>query len=389
MNKKFSQTISSCLMKRKNFQQNIILKTLFIFIFITSTSCISILERHNARTPTSKGIYPGASESFKYILGAPFIAVLAGQAELLLLSPIALVDLPFTFALDTLLLPTDLLFAPGSFISKHDWTRFKLLPVMVLVVDEEGFPVSGVGVRTSSHYKWIYTDPKGIVETKRNSFKNDHIFIKKSGYYDFYVNYSNYNLFKQQNAEDKGEIDLLKIVLQRIINPVPMLNKNINLPIPILDEPVGFDFEVGDWSAPHGNGIKEDMLVTVLNNHDMTIDFPNPNDGMQPSEEKQGIRLRQAPNVGYSVHNVIYRKNPNVLNGEGFTHPNYFSANWIFRCRTQINNDDGQILSVNYGYIEKFSFHSTIMRISLRYYYNPDPQSHSLEPKEIADRQGK
>jgi len=64
---------------------------------------------------------------------------------------------------------------------------------------------------------------------------------------------------------------------------------------------------------------------------------------------------------------------------------------WIYRIRTEVD-EDGNIIAANYGWMTKDIIGASNEgkgRFILAYYYNPDPQSRSLEPKEIADRQNK
>ena len=359
-------------------------KLFFMTLSITAiamlTSCTSLRTRMAVQNsyyfdPYS---YIGTKENVKIF----YTGLIWGSPNYMTRS---LLDLPFSFTLDTLLLPTDLIFAPGVIIGQDSFIRYTPKRVTVVVVDEAGLPISDacVGMFVRTGFKWFFTNTDGVLEAeyKANDFR-----VKKAGYYAS-------NAKVKNEAEGNLQDNVLKVVMKGVINPVPMLIKEVDLPIPSVDEPIGFDFEIGDWTAPHGKGIVEDMQVTVSSNGHVIIDFPNPNDGIQPSGERQQINPyssqsvfrfpQQAPYTGYSAHNVIYKEKPNVLSGMGFMQDFYTWETWIFRCRAQ-TSDDGEVLSANYGGIWKVWI---ARNFKMHYCYNPDSQSRSLESKEIADRQ--
>ena len=198
------------------------------------------------------------------------------------------------------------------------------------------------------------------------------------------------------------------IVMRRIINPVPMTRKNITTHLPLNDEPVGFDLEVGDWVAPHGKGKTADFQMTGT-----LLRFETRNNSetrilMKFTDELCGIQSFIAPIInglgklrsqlmpphtalddGYEqalplwcIIGRTYRAQTNIVK----------DRNYLFRTRVVVN-DDGEIIKANYGWtigdieIDPNDGKKIWMRFS--YYYNPDPLSKSLEPKEIADRQAK
>ena len=119
----------TCPKKQKTFSRNFILFSLLVAIITTQSSCVSIYQRRDAQSTKEKDIYPGASESLGAVFAAPIFAFYFGEPLFALASPLYLIDLPFSIALDTLLLPTDLIFGPGAIINKNKWTRSKQLPL--------------------------------------------------------------------------------------------------------------------------------------------------------------------------------------------------------------------------------------------------------------------
>jgi hypothetical protein len=60
----------------------------------------------------------------------------------------------------------------------------------------------------------------------------------------------------------KKEVKLeASITLREIKNPISLYVKAIQMDIPARDVWLGYDFEVGDWVKPYGNGIKSDMRI--------------------------------------------------------------------------------------------------------------------------------
>jgi hypothetical protein len=66
------------------------------------------------------------------------------------------------------------------------------------------------------------------------------------------------------------------------------------------------------------------------------------------------------------------------------------NLNYIFRVRSKLDSK-GELKEANYGWIKGNvqidTEESESIYLSFEYYYNPDPLSRSLEPKEIADLQ--
>ena len=60
----------------------------------------------------------------------------------------------------------------------------------------------------------------------------------------------------------KKEVKLeASITLREIKNPISLYVKAIQMDIPARDVWLGYDFEVGDWVKPYGNGIKSNMRI--------------------------------------------------------------------------------------------------------------------------------
>ena len=378
----------------KTTNRKIILRNLgFTFIsFIVismSNSCTSIYKRTEMHAP-SRETYIGTSEDLKYIIGFPFYVAFGGSKGCLAL-PIGLLDLPFSFAYDTLLLPTDLTFGAGSVIGKQGMLRGERFTV--IVVDENGLPLHGAYISPYGLGRNIgFTNENGIYIGKKPTGYKIDLDVEMDGYYKF----AGWERSLERVVNDNKK-ETLKVVMIKRINPVPMLRKEVRFKIPSWDEtkkfypressswgpkqplffhPItfGFDFEEGDWTEPYGKGKITDMTVK-FSTEGASLEFTNPNDGMFPYEKKdQGHVLpvfndvgfpRQAPGTGYT-NNVIWKNQPKT------------TTYWVFRVRTQVN-EDGSVMSANYGWT--LGYMTLYPRqLIFQYYYNPDSYSRSLEP---------
>ena len=187
-----------------------------------------------------------------------------------------------------------------------------------------------------------------------------------------------------------------------------MIQKEVRVIIPRLDEPVGFDLEVGDWVSPDGRGKSTDILFTQEGyftsekDYSFTLlaEFAAEENGIQSFQVPRGgvgailqsaLPLPQiAPKLGYEkIFESFIRQKPTQRQGDT---PYEATRRWIYRVRTVLD-EEGKIVSANYGWATddiRFGINEDgTCRIVLKYYYNSDPHSRSLEPKEIADRQAK
>jgi len=281
--------------------------------------------------------------------------------------------------------------------------------VKVRVVDEERTPISGV------HSELINIFDDGTIRTgftDVNGLYSKHLIriYEVNGHFEKFGYYKTSGVFWEapQQWGDVPPADTnFVITMRRIIDPVPMTRRRIETYLPRNDEPVGFDLATGDWVAPYGKGTQADIVFTGTMRYvnqldrDVTIEmlFPNELCGIQSfirAKMNDNIKVRSelipphsAPEDGYVetfklwkvIDNPHYPKSHQV-----------FNQNYIFRTRV-VTDNEGKIIKANYGWtVGDFEISpNRNNRIWLRftYYYNPDPKSRSLEPKEVADRQWK
>ncbi len=183
------------------------------------------------------------------------------------------------------------------------------------------------------------------------------------------------------------------VLIKRVIEPVPMYVKQVLLEIPVLGQPIGFDFEAGDWVAPYGKGKSTDLLIeaksrfATLEDFDakVTFTFPKRLDGIVAfsSSQQSGSILTSpqlAPSDGYATtwSRTISRR-PDAGRSDTATDEN---INYIFRVRS-VEDEKGNVKEANYGKIYgEISFGGFAQAkpsVGFWYYFNPKVNSRSLE----------
>lgn len=179
------------------------------------------------------------------------------------------------------------------------------------------------------------------------------------------------------------------VVLKEYRNPIAMYAKNTDGPVPVRDVPVGFDLEVGDWVAPHGQGKHPDFYITYkaktqdlwTGSYELDLVCSNRLDGFYRAEKDMWSELRspyETPSDGYRTQVVLSldRTKYKILKNEQFGESEYLT----FRVRTVLN-DKGNIVSAQYGKIYgpiEFGVGKE-HHIRFSYYLNPTDNDRNLE----------
>jgi hypothetical protein len=221
------------------------------------------------------------------------------------------------------------------------------------------------------------TDAKGEFSGEGHSFETKGGQLRKEGYYT-----GNSKPFKfQKSVLGKWQPwnPTLDVVLKKVINPIPMHAKAVNLGIPAFGVPLGFDFTAGDWAAPHGTGKTSDILFTAnlsqRANDDfdykLIVSFPNKGDGIQVFEADSTSALKSAhsaPESGYAPEWTQTRKrrpgDPEVTSRDE-------NRNYYFRVRTSLD-EKGNVISAQYGKIYGDFLNFT-------YFLNPKSNDRGME----------
>lgn len=190
---------------------------------------------------------------------------------------------------------------------------------------------------------------------------------------------------------------VVELTLKRIGKPIPMYAKKVyQKPIPVADQPVGFDAKEGDWVVPYGGGkiadfifkytIQSEGSVTTrygtvkTYNYALGVSFPGEGDGLMlvhaPLRGRSALRLPcNAPETGYqaSIVKHIWR-GQDMLSGSDVED----DANYFFRIRT-VRDVGGNVANALYGKIHgDFQFDER-RRITFTYYLNPTPNDRNME----------
>lgn len=263
----------------------------------------------------------------------------------------------------------------------------------IKVIDESAQPVSNAVVTV-----WFYvqapvgqteahvsiqgvTDAKGLF-TALNA-TNGSIDLgfqaSKSGYYSATGGHE-FNRFKDTDPEKRNPHATL--LLKKIVNPIPMYAKRIDKGPPVFNEAIGYDLTAGDWVAPHGRGVKTDVIFNgALNrkaaqdfDYQLVVSFPSKGDGIQmyttaDDEKTSAFRCPyQAPESGYQTNVVrVMTRHP----GRGTYDDSDKSRNYFFRARTVLD-ERGKVRSALYGKI-----YGDFMQFT--YYLNPTPNDRNIE----------
>ena len=270
----------------------------------------------------------------------------------------------------------------------------------VKVLDEAGRPFPNIDVQIG------FEDPK----TRRNIYvkgrtDTDGFFtaegacdgsmaggIQKDGYY-----WSGFP-FKITGTEGNHWLPwnpTCVTVLRPIGKPVALYAKTVQLRIPTLDKPCGFDLEVGDWVAPYGKGMKSDFIFSLhqedhgMQDYDVIgeLNFKNPLDGLvdapvpEVGKNSKFKWEREAPETGYQPKFPLqnsWHKDKGIT--RSFKLKDGVWEGYFFRVRTV--EQDGKIVSAHYGKIrggiEVFP-NNPNPKIDFTYYFNPTPNDRNLE----------
>jgi len=130
--------------------------------------------------------------------------------------------------------------------------------ISIKVIDEDQQSVTGADViiefvrsqQKDSKAHYGKTDKEGRFSASGRTLSLG-VFVKitKSWYYEW----------RNDNGVGRGD-HYITVVLRKVKNPVPLYVRKTILKFPAFDKWLGFDFEAGDWVAPHGKGKSGDIL---------------------------------------------------------------------------------------------------------------------------------
>jgi len=240
------------------------------------------------------------------------------------------------------------------------------------------------------------TDKEGLFTGTATASGHVGISAGKEGYYGGGVSPVEFRTWDQSTNRWQPWNPTKTIVLRRVENPVPMYAKHVYWEVvPVLDAPVGYDLEAGDWVISHGKGTVADFLFTVHKNvvsqknfdSSLELTFSRPGDGIQevlwPKDYGSGLRLpRYAPEAGY-LDRLSFRSR--WLPGQRPERDFREDRNYFFRVRTVLD-EQGNVVHALYGKITTdigFSVRKKeTAAVEFTYYLNPDgTRNMEFDPK--------
>jgi hypothetical protein len=270
--------------------------------------------------------------------------------------------------------------------------EWPLARVTLQVVDEGGQPVAGVdaiiGFEKPEHAPGQWgsapvvtergkTDSEGLFSASRRGGNHVTVAAHAPGYYSCEgkpIDFVESAAGKWQPWNPR-----ILVVLRKIVNPIPMYAKHVNLGAPEMNKPVGYDLVIGDWLAPHGKGKSGDIWfrqdLEQRDGHDfdytLRVSFPNSGDGIQvfsPIETSDLKSPRTAPDDGYEREWLQTR----------YVRPNSPEKStrdekrcYFVRIRTVLDSN-AKVVSANYGKV-----YGDFMNFT--YYLNPEMNSRNME----------
>jgi hypothetical protein len=270
-------------------------------------------------------------------------------------------------------------------------------------IDEEGKPVSGATVKMSFEeaFNWsgrgniVYvtgiTDADGKFSGEGHSLDTKGGRIQKAGYYSSYP--ESYKFREVIAGKWRPWNPTLEVVLKKIVNPIPMYARRLQIEIPSTTQQVGFDLTAGDWVAPYGKGTNSDFLFALNRKFEdrrnyeaaVTITFSNRGDGLQSTsveDVNSGSELklpRTAPDEGYG--SKLATSIGATKDGPGHEDAKA-NRSYFFRVRTVLN-EDGKVESALYGKIDgEFqldAINSKTCILLFTYYLNPSANDRNVE----------
>lgn len=243
-----------------------------------------------------------------------------------------------------------------------------------------------------------YTNTNGLFTVKGETIHSMNYTITKEGFYKTSGKY----WFRRQ-----GEVRIQDgrwqpwnptntVMLKEHRKPIAMYAKEVDVRIPVRDQPIGFDLEKADWVAPHGQGAMVDLVFTYAASYEgpqtfskrIELSFSNPRDGVQAfalDTTSEFVSLYSAPEEGYapSLIDEQARTRTKILKISEIPKGQYL----VFRVRS-VTNQAGRIISANYGKIYSPNLLDPLIeygrmgdtdRLMFTYYLNPAPNDRNLE----------
>ena len=267
------------------------------------------------------------------------------------------------------------------------------MQVDVKVLDEDGQAIADAEVevvyisRTSDEIVKKETDEQGIFKSRGTADLRAIAYVKKEGYYS----YKSDKLSRLENHS-------LEVILRKIVNPIPLYAKKIQLQVPEINKEIGFDLKLSDWVSPFGEGKVSDFVVYAEKEYKdgnnfstkVKIKFSRDYEGLAEDRFNSSI-ISKTSNFKTSrkspLENIYKKENLFIsqLDSENYRKGSTENKNYVFRTRTVLD-ENGNLKSCHYGKmtnavdVNKWAGRPNERPIiSFTYYFNPTPNDRNLE----------
>jgi hypothetical protein len=273
--------------------------------------------------------------------------------------------------------------------------------ITLKIVDSTGRRVPGARV----HLRFVFferennvvkgvSDENGFFTAEKESTWRCEWAVQKDGYYDttglhsWTQGLSNESV---KNGRWQPWNPTVEVVLKEKRNPIQMLTRTVEVPMPAYDTSIGFDLEQGEWVTPYGKGIHTDVAFEMAddyidrNNQGQMFKllFTNSVDGVvkKAKDTFSGfLSDYEAPLDGYQSELLSQWRveNGRMMEDSRIGEDDYL----IFRYRSRVD-EKGNVTEARYGKLYgklEYSFgvqHKR--RIHFTYYLNPTPNDRNLE----------
>jgi hypothetical protein len=245
---------------------------------------------------------------------------------------------------------------------------------------------AGMGWGLASKEVTGKTDKNGLFSGEGSSIDRCNFSVEKDGFYDSSdeVHFQKVSILRRWEPWNPT----VDMVLKEKRSPVAMYAKRTeNFKVPVIDMPIGYDLEKGDWVAPYGKGVLSDFIFNCHTYHPQKgewstsykLTFSNAMDGIQEYVVQKNDRSHfrwpyEAPENGYKQELAL---SDTYKATKKYT-PGYDKKKrYIFRVRTQVD-EKGNIISAKYGKIKGDIELHVLGALRFEYYFNPSG-SRSLE----------
>lgn len=223
--------------------------------------------------------------------------------------------------------------------------------------------------------------------------------VLSAGKQSYYRGGASFKSSTKRNGRWEPWNPTVKITLNRILSPIPLKAKWVQRhmvdPAPIPGNPASYDFEVGDWVAPHGKGKVADLTfrldgmvkdLSAMYDARLSVSFSHPADGLiehkpKPNEFSQMRMPHRAPVDGYQPEKVWRKARISQKNhAEHIEHINEGQETdcYFLRLRTVVD-EKGNILYAHYAKVMGGFIWYPSAKIRFQYHYNPTPNDRNLE----------